>query len=150
MSRDRCTSRVLLVFSITIICGSAHRTTNAQPTRLAGAGTDLANWQLQIRDAVSEAIRTGDLPGAVIGIWHNGQWKLREAIGARQIEPTHAAMSLDTIFDLASLTKPVATATSAMILAQQGKIELDAPVHRYLPEFVGEGRETVLDRKSVV
>ncbi len=146
MSRDRCTSRVLLVFSITIICGSAHRTTNAQPTRLAGAGTDLANWQLQIRDAVSEAIRTGDLPGAVIGIWHNGQWKLREAIGARQIEPTHAAMSLDTIFDLASLTKPVATATSAMILAQQGKIELDAPVHRYLPEFVGEGRETVLVR----
>ncbi len=109
-----------------------------------------ADWQTQVRNVVNEAIQAGDLPGAVIGIWRDGKWVMREAIGSRQIEPTVEPMTLDTVFDLASLTKPVATATSTMILAEQGKIALDAPVSRYLPDFVADGRETVLVRHLLI
>jgi uncharacterized protein YbbC (DUF1343 family)/CubicO group peptidase (beta-lactamase class C family) len=95
-----------------------------------------------VRALVESAIEAGDLPGAVVGLWHDGQWLLREAYGQRSVDPDEP-MSLDTVFDMASITKPVATATSAMLLAQDGRLDLNARVVEILPEFTGQGRDDV-------
>jgi uncharacterized protein YbbC (DUF1343 family)/CubicO group peptidase (beta-lactamase class C family) len=89
--------------------------------------------------AVEEAIGEGLLPGAVV--WAEGEngLSLRKAWGNRAIEPSREPMTADTVFDVASLTKTVATATSVMILIEEGKIALRDPVVRYLPEFGAGG-----------
>jgi uncharacterized protein YbbC (DUF1343 family)/CubicO group peptidase (beta-lactamase class C family) len=63
----------------------------------------------------------------------------RKAYGSRAVLPIREPMTLDTVFDLASLTKPVATATSVMILVERGEIALLDPVVKYLPEFGAGG-----------
>ncbi|HVG39812.1 MAG TPA: exo-beta-N-acetylmuramidase NamZ domain-containing protein, partial [Pyrinomonadaceae bacterium] len=68
----------------------------------------------------------------------------RRAYGNRAVEPGREAMKTDTIFDLASLTKVIATATSAMILVERGQMRLHDPVARYLPELKGEGRDQII------
>ncbi|HET6891971.1 MAG TPA: serine hydrolase domain-containing protein, partial [Pyrinomonadaceae bacterium] len=73
----------------------------------------------------------------------NGEVVWRRAYGSRAIEPAHEPMTPDTIFDVASLTKVVATATSIMILVERGKVRLSEPVSNYIPELKGEGRERI-------
>ena len=70
---------------------------------------------------VEREIQQKNLPGAVVLVARNGGVVLRKAYGARAVEPAREAMTTDTIFDLASLTKVVATATSIMILVERGK-----------------------------
>ena len=67
----------------------------------------------------------------------------RKAYGERAVEPAREAMTPETIFDLASLTKIVATATSIMILVERGKVRLSDPLSNYIPEIKGEGREQI-------
>ncbi len=100
-----------------------------------------ADLKSQVTELVQSAIEAGDLPGALVGVWHNGQWVLREAYGDRALDPSKEPMTFDTVFDMASITKPVATATSAMLLVQDGKLDLNARVVDYLPEFTGDGRD---------
>jgi uncharacterized protein YbbC (DUF1343 family)/CubicO group peptidase (beta-lactamase class C family) len=104
--------------------------------------------QLQNLDSIVEdAIRQGQMPGAVLLVWHNGQAMYRKAFGNRSLEPARAPMSVDTIFDIASLTKVVATTTAIMQLVEQGKIRLNDPVVRYLPEFGQNGKQDVTVRE---
>lgn len=92
---------------------------------------------------VEQAIAEGEMPGAVVLIGTKDRLLHRKAYGQRQIEPTPEAMTPDTVFDLASLTKPLVTATSVLLLSEQGKIDIAAPVIRYLPEFGQAEKETV-------
>ncbi len=85
---------------------------------------------------IKEAIAEKNFPGAVLLVARKGKIVLREAFGESQWIPEHKPMSTDMIFDLASITKPVATATSVMILVEQGKIRLWDKVKDYIPEFV--------------
>jgi uncharacterized protein YbbC (DUF1343 family)/CubicO group peptidase (beta-lactamase class C family) len=87
--------------------------------------------------AADQAIRDGLIPGAVIIIGHNGKIVYRKAYGARALVPAREAATIDTIYDIASLTKVVATTPAIMKLYEQGKIKLDDPVTAYLPEFQG-------------
>jgi uncharacterized protein YbbC (DUF1343 family)/CubicO group peptidase (beta-lactamase class C family) len=96
-----------------------------------------------IGDAVASEIRQHHLPGAVVLIARNGGVVWRKAYGDRAVEPAREAMTTDTIFDLASLTKIVATATSIMILVERGKVKLSDPLSNYIPEIKGEGREHI-------
>src|ERR1700744_5876027 len=91
----------------------------------------------QVDAIVNDAVQTGLIPGAVLVIGHNGQVVYREAYGSRSLIPQREPMTVDTIFDAASLTKVVATTPSVMKLFEQGKIRLDDPVTKYLPEFQG-------------
>ena len=93
--------------------------------------------------AVAESIGRKELPGAVVLVARRGRVVWRKAYGARAVVPAREEMSVDTVFDLASLTKVVATATSVMILVERGKLRLADPVSRYIPELKGEGRERV-------
>ena len=87
--------------------------------------------------ATEQAIRDGLIPGAVIVIGHDGKIVHRKAYGARALVPGREPATIDTIYDVASLTKVVATTPAIMKLYEQGKIKLDDPVTAYLPEFQG-------------
>ena len=87
-------------------------------------------------DAIVEAdIAAKKLPGAVVLVGHKGKIVFRKAYGNRSLVPTVEKMTVDTIFDLASLTKPIATATSIMILVEQGKLRLSDTVGMYIPDI---------------
>lgn len=111
----------------------------AAPESVGMSGARLA----QIDDAVNAAIQRKETPGAVVLVGRKGKIVYRKAFGNRAIEPEKEAMTLDTIFDLASLTKVVATATSMMMLVEQGKVRLADPVWRYIPEFNQAGKANV-------
>ncbi|MGB7600592.1 MAG: serine hydrolase, partial [Candidatus Sulfotelmatobacter sp.] len=99
-------------------------------------------------DAVIEqAIHDGSIPGAVLVVGHNGHVIYRKAYGYRALEPRREPMTLDTIFDLASLTKVIATTTAVMQLVEQGKVRLNDPVAKYLPEFAQNGKDDVTVRQ---
>jgi len=87
--------------------------------------------------ATEQAIRDGLIPGAVIIIGHDGKIVHRKAYGARALVPARETATLDTIYDIASLTKVVATTPAIMKLYEQGKIRIDDRVTAYLPEFQG-------------
>ena len=87
--------------------------------------------------AAEQAIRDGLIPGTVLIVGHDGKIVFRKAYGARALVPAREAATLDTIYDVASLTKVVATTPAIMKLYEQGKIRLDDPVTAYLPEFQG-------------
>ncbi|MDT7688607.1 MAG: hypothetical protein QOE46_1366 [Acidobacteriota bacterium] len=91
--------------------------------------------------AVNDAIEKKELPGAVVLVARRGGIVWRKAYGSRALLPRREVMTTDTIFDLASLTKVLATATSIMILVERGKVRLSDTVSRYIPELKGEGRE---------
>jgi len=95
---------------------------------------------------VEEAIRAGETPGAVILIGHQGEIVLRQAFGYRSLEPPRPMLP-DAVFDIASLTKVVATTPAVMQLVEKGSLQLDAPVARYWPEFKGRGKERITVRQ---
>ncbi|MDZ7263706.1 MAG: beta-lactamase family protein [candidate division KSB1 bacterium] len=84
---------------------------------------------------IGAAIERKDFPGAVLLVARQGKIVLREAYGNCQWVPERRPMTSDMIFDLASITKPIATATSVMILVEQGKIRLMDRVKDFVPEF---------------
>jgi uncharacterized protein YbbC (DUF1343 family)/CubicO group peptidase (beta-lactamase class C family) len=109
---------------------------DAPPVRLAG-----------VDSVIQQAIAEGSIPGAVLIVGHDGKVVYRRAYGHRALEPRHETMTLDTVFDLASLTKVVATTTAVMQLVEQGKVRLNDPVAKYLPEFAQNGKEDITVRQ---
>jgi uncharacterized protein YbbC (DUF1343 family)/CubicO group peptidase (beta-lactamase class C family) len=95
--------------------------------------------------AVNEAVAQGQMPGAVLIVGHNGKVIHRKAYGKRALVPKPEQMTVDTIFDCASLTKVVATTSSLMKLFEQGKFRLNDRITQYIPEFQG-GRSDITIR----
>ncbi|BBO35303.1 exo-beta-N-acetylmuramidase NamZ domain-containing protein [Lacipirellula parvula] len=108
------------------------------------ASLGLNQAQLDRIDAlVKEEIEAKRLPGCVVAIGRTGGIGFLKAYGDRRVEPSQEEMTVDTVFDMASLTKPIATATSVMILVEQGKVRLRNPVAEYIPEFAQNGKENI-------
>ena len=115
---------------------------------VADAKRPVAATRLGAVDAIiQQAIHERQIPGAVLVVGHNGQVIYRRAYGDRALEPRRETMTLDTIFDLASLTKVIATTTAVMQLVEQGKVRLNDPVAKYLPEFSQNGKEDITVRQ---
>src|SRR5438093_3147453 len=114
----------------------------------AGAATARpAPGRLSVIDPIiQDAIRTGQIPGALVLVSHNGQVVYRKAYGYRALEPRREVMTIDTIFDLASLTKVVATTTAVMQLVERGQVRLNDPVAKYIPEFAQNGKDDITVR----
>lgn len=108
-----------------------------------GYGDEPVTFADQVASIVNQGIADGEMPGAVVVVANRDRILYQQAFGNRQLDPTPEPMTIDTLFDLASLTKPVATATSVMRLVQQGKVELNRPVADYLPEFGARGKSTI-------
>ena len=90
-----------------------------------------------------EAIDRADCPGAVVLVVHKGRVVWRKAYGLRAKQPAEVAMTADTVFDLASLTKPVATAMSVMLLVEQGKLRLSDHIADHIPAFAAKGKDKI-------
>ncbi len=104
----------------------------------------------RIEPLVDQAIAAGRMPGCVIAIGRRNHLAWLKAFGHRRIQPTVDPMTVDTLFDMASITKPVATATSVMILVEQGRLCLSDPVSLHLPEFAGAGKERITIEQLLV
>lgn len=100
-----------------------------------------------IAPIVESAIARHELPGAVVLIGRGDEVLYERAFGDRAVSPAREAMTEDTIFDLASLTKVVATTPSVMQLVEQGKIRLADPIARFVPEFGGDATKAITIRE---
>ncbi len=100
-----------------------------------------------VEGIVQDAIENGQVPGAVVLVWHDGQTVYRRAFGHRSLEPRRELMTIDTIFDVASLTKVIATTTAVMQLVERGQVRLNEPVAKYLPGFARNGKDDVTVRE---
>ena len=114
----------------------------------ANAVSDLSEAQLApLASVIEEAIRAGRCPGAVILVGQQGTVVYRRAFGNRAVVPQKVPMTPDTIFDLASLTKVIATTTAVMQLVERGMLALEDPVADYWPEFKAHGKEAITVRE---
>jgi CubicO group peptidase (beta-lactamase class C family) len=92
---------------------------------------------------IEAAIAAGAFPGAVIRVSRRGGLLWHEAFGARSVEPERTPMRRETIFDLSSLTKPLATTTAFLLLCAERKVQLDDRVSRFFPNFGVHGKTQV-------
>lgn len=96
-----------------------------------------------IDHVANEGIENGNMAGCVVAVGRQGKLAFLRAYGHRQLEPTREEMTVDTVFDMASITKPVSTATSIMMLWQQGKIKLTDRLSKHIPEFANNGKDEI-------
>jgi CubicO group peptidase (beta-lactamase class C family) len=95
----------------------------------------IPDMTFKLNTCINDAIERGETPGAVLLVMRNGKIVHRMAYGYAEVKPQKIKMTIETIFDLASLTKPMATATATMMLVEQGKIRLMDRVDQFIPEF---------------
>ncbi len=138
------------VIACLLLSCAAVKTVDAQTT--AGAGLPpaapetiglKAEQMNRIDAAVAASIQAGDTPGAVVLVARHGKIGYLKAFGNRALQPQRETMTTDTIFDMASLTKVVATTPSVMVLIQNGLVRAGDRVRRYLPSFRGGGKDEI-------
>jgi CubicO group peptidase (beta-lactamase class C family) len=125
-------------------CRTAHP--GARPGRAAVSRVFTAPKLAELDAAIFAAIASNKTPGGVLWLERHGA-AYHRAYGDRAVEPEREPMTEDTIFDAASLTKVIATAPSVMLLAERGKLDVDAPVSRYLPDFAANGKAAITLRQ---
>ena len=141
MSRCRASVPIALLLVVCALDVGAQPLASAKPGALLDA-TRLA----QIGPVVEEAVAAHKLPGAVIVAGRGDRVEYRQAFGNRALVPSVEPMTLDTIFDLASLTKVVATTTAVMQLVENGRIRLADKVSAYVPGFERYGKDRITIR----
>lgn len=114
-----------------------------RPLPDAGAASVSPDPFVELDEAALAAVASGKLPGCVVVAGRRDEILFRRAYGARALLPERAPMTVDTVFDVASLTKPVATAASLMLLVERGRVRLDDPAARWVPELAKLPRFTV-------
>jgi uncharacterized protein YbbC (DUF1343 family)/CubicO group peptidase (beta-lactamase class C family) len=116
------------------------KTSSSDLAPIAPAAVKMSADRLnRIDSVVEESIRNKECPGAVVLVGRHGKIVFRKAYGHRAVLPALEPMTPDTVFDLASLTKVVATATSVMALVESGKLRLQDRVAKHIPEFAAGG-----------
>jgi uncharacterized protein YbbC (DUF1343 family) len=116
---------VLAVLSVTALMVSLPSPLRAQT----------APWRHAVDEAIRDAVAASEVPGAVLVVGQRDQILHRKVLGWRATVPKPELMTADTIFDIASLTKVIATMPSVLRLWELGKVDLNAPLGRYLKEF---------------
>ena len=100
-----------------------------------------------VEAALREAVAQEAFPGAVLRVSREGEVLFEEAVGSRDLSSVEAPVSADTVFDLASLTKPLATTLAVMMLVRDRRLDLEERVSRYLPHFGVFGKNSVTVRQ---
>jgi CubicO group peptidase (beta-lactamase class C family) len=118
----------------------------AKPTTRRAEATG-QSWIDRVDELVSAEIASANTPGAVVFVGHRGRRLLQRAWGAAALVPARRPMHIDTIFDLASLTKCLSTALLVMQLVDRGRLALRDRASRFVRDFTGGGKEdlTLLD-----
>lgn len=123
------------------------RTATPRAAEPVGRRADAAAAFADIAWVTEQEIASGHIPGAVVLIGSQDRILYRRAFGRREIAPRSEPMTANTVFDLASLTKVVATTTAVMQLVEQGRLQLDAPAARYWPAFAAHGKAPITVRE---
>jgi len=118
----------------------------ATPQAAATASKEEQSWFAPLDAVLKEAVTAGNAPGAVLLVGHKGLVVYEKAYGNRTVGNKPEPMTTDTIFDLASLTKVIATTTCIMRMEQLGMIKLNDPVAKYIPDFAQNGKEDITIR----
>ena len=115
---------------------------------LLGQQKEITSERFQLVDHLIErAMQAGEIPGAVAVVGHDGEVVYRRAFGKRGFGANAEPMTLDTIFDMASMTKVMATAPSVMRMVELGQFRLNDPISRYIPECAANGKDDVTIRE---
>ena len=146
-----------LAFMFDLLRAGAMPAQTSSATSGTNSAVDASQYDFSgVSAAINAAIAQKKLPGAVVVVGHGGKVVFEQAYGVRKLagepgidgKPSPAEpMTLDTIFDMASMTKVLVTATAVMQLYEQGKLGLDDAVVKYLPEFGVNGKEHVTIRE---
>ena len=99
-----------------------------------------------VEQALEDAAQRGVFPGAVLLVSRNGETLLERAVGCRAIEPDRVPMRPEVVFDLSSLTKPLATTLAVMMLVHEKRLGLDDRVTRFFHNFGVHGKTHVTFR----
>jgi uncharacterized protein YbbC (DUF1343 family)/CubicO group peptidase (beta-lactamase class C family) len=134
----------VIVFAVSAIAHPIAQSSSHAAVAPAGRGVDAARFEL-IRPLVEQAIADKKTPGAVVLIGRGDETLYESAFGNRALVPAVEPMTIDTIFDMASLTKILATTTSVMILVEDGRIRMNDRVASFIPGFerFGKGNITI-------
>ena len=147
MKKSICFRAFITIMVIELVVWNCLPVRGQEPMYLqktAPTAVGMSPAQLTWIDQLVEAeIGAKQLPGAVVLVGRQGRVVWNRAYGNRALEPVAEAMTPETVFDLASLTKVVATATSVMILVDRGMVRLGDPVSRYIPEFGEMGKRAI-------
>lgn len=137
--------RTSLLLSLLVAATAA---TAAEPEVVDPADCGMRSEHLRhIEREVETERQAGQFAGCVVALGRGDRVTYLRAFGDRQIEPKRQSMTVDTVFDLASLTKPVATATSIMALLEEGRLRLRDPVNQHLPEVpTDKGGEVTIEQ----
>ncbi len=146
MIRFRRAATAILPFFCTLFFG-AIALAQSSPTGAAAPATASQSGFAPLDALLKDAVEKGNAPGAVLLVGHNGAVVYRKAYGSLSLEPTKEPMTVDTIFDMASLTKVMATTTCVMRMVQLGQVKLNDPVAKYIPEFAQNGKQDVTVRQ---
>lgn len=133
------------VVGVSFLVAAATQVFGAQGTGPSAGGVDAARLA-GIDEVVAVAIADKSLPGAVVIVGRGDAVHFRKAYGNRALVPAIEPMTIDTIFDMASLTKVVATTSAVMMLVEDGRIRLSDPVAKYIPDFGKYGKDRVTVR----
>jgi CubicO group peptidase (beta-lactamase class C family) len=136
-------ARVLLLAFVTAAPLGAAKAPEGVPTRLPILTADAI---APIDTIVNDEIRRGHVPGAVVVIGQQDTTVYRRAFGLRTTQPVSHAMTDDTIFDLASLNKVIATTTAVLQLAERGRLSIESPASAYWPAFGSAGKSEITIR----
>jgi len=135
--------KLLALISISVVVAASKGLPTTAPKAVGMSADRLAT----VDHVIKRGITAGAYPGAAVIIGRKGYAVHQKGYGRLAWSPSSAAVVPEqAIYDLASLTKVVATTTAAMVLYDEGKLDLDAPVQRYLPEFTGEMKDQVTVR----
>ena len=122
----------LAVLSCVCLAATAQHLEKTTPEAVGLDAQRLKNADQVIQLAIDKK----EIPGAVLAVVRKGKMAYLKAYGNKQVFPTVEPMDVNTVFDLASCTKPLATAISAMILTERGSLRLQDNVNRYIPGFL--------------
>ena len=139
--------KAIFLFLIITLVAPAATSAQVRGRVPAKSSNPIAAHLRQLPGEVEAAMKQGKLPGAVIEVGHDGRIVYRRAIGYRRLVPRKLPVQMNTMYDMASCTKIVATTTAIMQLFQEGKIRLDDPVSEYWPEFGANGKENITVRE---
>src|SRR5579864_27452 len=149
MRHNQSTLRLFLtrIVAILLFIALAATLSSAQSAKHPATSQKSSRPGLSALDSiVNAAVQDDEIPGGVLLVSHRGHVIYRKAFGERALIPHRERMTTGTIFDLASLTKLFATTPSIMRLLEQGKIRLNDPLSRYMPEFTSHGKDQITIR----
>lgn len=126
----------LLAAALAVACTAKQAPQQRGIPRACPESVGMSSTHLALIDsAVNASIGAGEIPGAVVGVVHQGVLVYEKAFGYKSLVPERDTLSCKTLFDLASLSKCVGTTLSVMQLVERGQLRLMDPVSRYIPNF---------------